>query len=439
MRECGPLLIIPPDNTSSSPLLENYLPALSDFLHQSQTRAQLEKWRLNASEREGVRMIQGGRFEIYLSVSGKCCKAFDWIEKTMSKEHQIDNIRSHILSFAVSQARKDPRIASKDFVFDNFSLLVNFDPVKAQLPHLDMVEPNFQFGLIITADSPGTTVYEPVNQIRNMEDVKKHLWKDAPQAVSTLMQSRAQLLLNEYGNVLCPDLRCYYPGLLSCGTLCSIPGSVIHAGPACEKFRAVLFFSASPRDYSAPYHADTQYFAPTICATMVVTLREYLWSQLTFEDRCFLFRKIADARRSYPALANHLTNPTVEHRILRLFLKELRGCKNESELIEWYAASFFEQVSVENLEAEEETNCGVYSKVRVYRRRYNKTCRFYLYWVNYEMWDPEFESQTFTLTMGKSPRKRKSGGGVGSQLFDGENGVLKDNDGDVIRCRMPKI
>ncbi len=384
-------------------------------------------------------MIQGGRFEIYLSAPGKCSKAFDWIEQTIREDHQIDDIRSHILDYAIAQARKDPRIASRDFVFDNFSLLVNFDPVKAQLPHLDMVEPNFQFGLIITTESPGTTIYEPVYQIRSMEDVKERLWKDAPQSVSKLMQLRAQFLLNEYGNVLCSNLRSYYPGILQCGTLCSMPGSLIHAGPACEKFRAVLFFSASPRGYPAPYHADTQYFAPTICATMVVTLGEYFWSQLTFEDRFFLFRKIAEARRSYPALENHLTNPTVEHRTLRLFLEELRRCKNDSELIEWYAAAFFEQVSVEDLEAEEATNCGVYSKVRVYQRRYKSTCRIYLYWVNYEMWDPEFESQSFTLTMDQSPRKRKSGGSLCSRLFDGENGVLKDNDGDVIRCRMPQI
>lgn len=434
VKECGPLLIIPPDDKSSSSVVETDLPALCEFLCRAQTRRQLEKW----SEGEGIRMIQGGRFEIYLDAPGKSTKAFDWMAKNIRNKHsKIDNLRSRILNFCKTQARIDPRVGSGEYVFDNFSLLVSFDPVEAQWPHLDMIEPNFQFGLMITAESPGTIVFEPVNRIATMDDARNFLWNDLPHPLGERMQSRAHKILNEYGNVLCRNLRCFYPGILQQGTICSMPGGVIHAGPACNHFRAVLFFSACPKGHQVPYHADIQFFAPTMCTAMVAALGESFWSESSHEDRCYLFRKVADASRAYPALEKHLLDEIVEHRTLKAFLGELRGCKNESGLIEVYASSFFERISVDDLEAEEETDRGVYSKIRVYQNRFKDIRRIYVYWIDLDEWEPAKESQHFKLTMDKvSPRKRGNDGKICLQLFNGENGLLQDDEGDIIRCRI---
>ena len=384
-------------------------------------------------------MIQGGRFEIYLQATGKSSNAFDWMEEQVSSHQSIENIRSRILNFCKKQARKDPRVASGDYDFDNFSLLVSFDPVEPQVPHLDMIEPNFQFGLVISADSPGTVVYEPVNTIQNMEDVKKVLWNDLSSSVCKRMQSKAHTILKEYGNVLCPNVRPFYPGLLPQGTLCSMPGSVVHGGPACDRFRAVLFFSACPRGHSAPYHADIQFFAPTMCTSMVASLGESFWSELSYEDRRYLLQKVADASRDYPPLEHHVSEEAVENRTLKSFLQDLRGCKKASELIEAYASSFFEQISVDGLEAEEETGKGVYSKVRLYQNGLKGSRRIYLYWVDLDEWEPAKASQRFKLTMEKvSRRKRKNDGNACAELFNGENGLLQDDEGDIIRCRVPQ-
>lgn len=433
-RNCGPLVIIPPDDSASSSLVvDRILPALSEFLQKESTRLQLEEWSLDPTEGQGVRSIQGQRMEIYLDASSKVSTAFDRIVGEIESKHSLTDIRSHILDFAKTQARKDPRIAS-DHVFDNFSLLVSYDPVDAQIPHIDMVEPNYQFGLIITDNSPSTVVYEPVHKISTMEDVQQHLWKDLPMSVKNAMQKRVPQLLNAFGNVLCRDLRSFHPGYLKAGTICSMPGSVIHGGPACKEFRVVLFFSASPHGYNAPYHADTQFFAPTMCAAMVGALGESFWSKFSIEDRCYLLRKIADARRSYPALESHLTELSIEDRALKRFVQGLSVCLNETSYIHAYAARF-KLLSVKGLEAEEETGKGVYNRVRVYQ----SGRRIYLYWIASKEWEPANDSHIITLEMKSGSRKRSSDGELVPRLFNGKNGILRDHEGDIIRCRKPKM
>ena len=57
------------------------------------------------------------------------------------------------------------------------------------------------------------------------------------------------------------------------GSVLSLPGSVIHAGPAASDYRSVLFFSACPiQDDNVEYNPDTQYTGIFLCGWLVILL-----------------------------------------------------------------------------------------------------------------------------------------------------------------------
>jgi hypothetical protein len=101
------------------------------------------------------------------------------------------------------------------------------------------------------------------------------------------------------------------------GTLLTLPGSVIHAGPSTEAYRAILFFSASPKKRRsstnevsvegevAEYHPDVQYYAPMLCGEF---LSIGVWHRLNEEDRVYLLTKLAEYVEI--AAASALSTPT---------------------------------------------------------------------------------------------------------------------------------
>ena len=74
---------------------------------------------------------------------------------------------------------------------------------------------------------------------------------------------------------------------LRTGSLLRLPESVVHAGPAWDGFRAVLFFTASPTA-TAPYDPDVQYSASLLLCFLLVQL----WADLSWDDRRRLLRHL---------------------------------------------------------------------------------------------------------------------------------------------------
>jgi hypothetical protein len=114
-----------------------------------------------------------------------------------------------------------------------------------QVPHVDVLRPNFQFTLIVTDKTPGTVVYRtmdphPVNSIPSfLEWLKVNPTSNIGQVL--MANEEMVSLLEKYGMVLdcvtpgtvIPHCR-YDTAKLQRGNTLSISGSVIHAGPHCS-------------------------------------------------------------------------------------------------------------------------------------------------------------------------------------------------------------
>jgi hypothetical protein len=65
-----------------------------------------------------------------------------------------------IFNYAVISAQKDKQVP-KDHEFGPFSLICSMGRVPGQIPHLDVMYPNFQFTMMVTENTPGTLVLPP--------------------------------------------------------------------------------------------------------------------------------------------------------------------------------------------------------------------------------------------------------------------------------------
>ena len=83
-----------------------------------------------------------------------------------------------LLQYAKDQAIKDARLrdannGETEYIFGNFSLLINFEPCSAQEPHIDLLLPNWQFGLVLNDDAPGTRFAASCAHVRKVADLEE--------------------------------------------------------------------------------------------------------------------------------------------------------------------------------------------------------------------------------------------------------------------------
>lgn len=270
---------------------------------------------------KSVRPIQSKRFEVFVRNAGdKGSKFWDSALKRRRQEAVESTCltatsTSRLVQYAQAQARRDPRIrnAPHDYKFSNFSLIVSYGSVPAQAPHLDLVGPNFQFILILTNGSPSTNIYdlEEGDRVQSVTDLRR-VWKKEkleqrdratfPSNLAKMLEASPDVVdfLSDFGDVLhsndfLKSVEKRQDGL-SAGTLLSLPGGVVHAGPACSSYRVVLFFSAVPVTKTGPplsmeYNPDTQ-FGNVLLTGFLVQL---VWRAvgITAKDRLYLLRRLA--------------------------------------------------------------------------------------------------------------------------------------------------
>jgi hypothetical protein len=173
-----------------------------------------------------------------------------------------------------------------------YSLLISYGKVPAQSLHIDMVNPLYQ-GVLLLTPSPPTHVY-PVQNVLNMnveklevEDFVNLLCERSPSPVSTdarndlvkaiLDDTGARSLVERFGwlfasakdkLIASKQVTDQLPGKGSpfCGYV-GFPGSVIHRGPPCDRFRMALFVSLGQAS-DKPYEDDGQHTAPSLHAAL---------------------------------------------------------------------------------------------------------------------------------------------------------------------------
>jgi hypothetical protein len=155
---------------------------------------------------------------------------------------------------------------------------------------------------MVKGKSPGTIVYQttnphPVNSVQTFLE-----WLEATNPMSNigpvLFADEEMMSLSEkYGMVLdCVTMemviphRQYDTTALRQGATLSIPGSVIHPGPHCTSFRAMLFYIAhAPGKEEEAYSSDNQFSLGTLMITLVVKLLDS--PQLLYKDIMLLLKK----------------------------------------------------------------------------------------------------------------------------------------------------
>jgi hypothetical protein len=280
----------------------------------------------NEDDRWGCTSIQGKRIEIFLKTkrhpkgSPAAMALFQYI-KTQAGGPELgvtnEAFWEYLYCYARRSAIRDTRIPS-GYEFGPFSLICTVGTVKGQIPHVDVLGPNFQFTLMVTDQTPGTVVYRSTN-LHPVNSVKTFLeWLEVPNPTSQigpvlLADEEMISLLEKYGMVLdCDTPETVIPHrqndttALQQGATLSIPGSVIHAGPHCTSFRAMLFYTAHAPDEEA-YSSDVQFSLGTLMIMLVVKLFDS--PQLLYEDIMLLLKKFhgVDVKYQYE-LSRHMTD-----------------------------------------------------------------------------------------------------------------------------------
>jgi hypothetical protein len=279
------------------------------------------------------------------------------------------------------------------------------------------------------------------------------------------------------------------------GTLLSLPGSVIHAGPACDGFRAVLFFTAWPggggtdkdgeassqsqddpeledptalcncmvldstpkRALIPPYDPDTQYSAPLLISDMTMVLWEVIGSQ---SDRIYLLTKLVNAIQAsnYRSFYRHLTDD-----LLIDFTKTIgyglcppdkvpefvaRFAKNEDAVGSLRAMGLEQTVGSDRvpvaLKGFEVALDGEWSRCQLYLSTTTSTTTSVpsMSKPNGQPSEPSSNDQTVDVFFPEDKRWEYNFRLIMSSsttcLFDGKNGRLINTEGIAMPCRCPR-
>lgn len=337
---------------------KHFLPTLENWKRKKNVN--LSHWDLDSAvavhRREkhlkdwGIRAIQQGRYELflYLPVFDAFCKVmldkFKDILYPIIRAHITfpDAIRRILTDYATELARKDPKVQD-DMTFGTFSLIINMGEVLPQVPHIDLLQPQIQFGLFLTKDTRATITYAPCGKAVDSASSFMEFLGVSTEAGSRIGVHLAQdesirELLQDYGACLSTVVRSQNPNYVvssqrenvPVGAVISIPGSILHGGPHTDGFRMVLFFTASP-DHMEPYNADVQWFDGLLLGELVLRL----WNGITVNDRIAILQKLNIVVQRMDTLFLHFHQP--ECATLQKFMQDIVKAYDVEKMIRDFA------------------------------------------------------------------------------------------------------
>lgn len=461
-------VILPPDENRPE---VDFCREINEIYSRSSMHGRLQKVALRGKD-SSIRHIQSKRFELFIrDASNKGSAFWDEVlkEQKRKKRHRRGSVRlpddttDRILSYAIEQARRDPRIreAPHDFKFGNFSLIMSYGEAPAQAPHVDLLAPNHQFVLCLSDGSPSTNFYDlgDEDRIRSVADLRR-LWEGMsgeheglfPQNLAKILEGSTDFmsLIQDFGDVFHPNSTFKRierrVDSVPVGTVLSLPGGVVHAGPATVSFRAVLFFSAVPIIDQVPltveYNPDTQ-FASVLLAGFTI-LVSWRCLGMTTEDRLYLLRRLAvyvrdaDVKKGWE---RHFHNEPTLRDVVKKMAATANPKKLEECLVEHAAKEDFVFYHVQTDDFMGEfalvSDAPLYTNwdgkaclVMVFKRKADgKVLLFYpADFATTEVgvgWEGHKEEDKYRLVMHDEYQH---------ELYNGKNGVLRDSDGDEIKC-----
>lgn len=304
------MVAIPPPNKEPEGMV--LLRAMDEYMRENiaKIKEEFERYveaQLNSSiAMAGVRRINGGRYEVFVDdAAGQGTGMFEWImgevEKkltnvsTVIRKSRIEMMRKAIIVLANKSALKDARV-SVDTVFQNHAMIVNLDACIQQDVHIDLDKKgHFQFGLICTDQVFGTKEYVPQEPVLGANCNVIDIWSDVPRQLARFLakDEDSKRLLKGFGRLLSvkDDSSEEKSPALPLGTLLSLPGEVVHAGPGAEGLRAILFFTGTPYG-ETPYSSEIQHSRTTLLGEIIMLTWMDLQSKPDYaENRKYLLMK----------------------------------------------------------------------------------------------------------------------------------------------------
>ena len=166
----SPMVLIPPPDSPNEEDARalKILVRLDNVMASSKVRNLMNQC-INKGD-NSVRRIQTDRYEIFVrNAADKGSACFDKILRRF--DFAVDT-KDTLLDYAKRQALKDDRLSTTSYKFGNFSIISTYEVVDVQAPHIDLLKPNYQFGLVLSCNSPGTLVYEVDCEIQTIRDWK---------------------------------------------------------------------------------------------------------------------------------------------------------------------------------------------------------------------------------------------------------------------------
>jgi len=247
----------------------------------------------------GIREIRSKRFEVYFKADDGPTAAIDEIFNAVLHQNQApltqyktpSQVRAAIVGY-VKQHSGNPA----HFIFENFSLVISLGASAAQIKHADVSPPSVQVGLALT-EAPATLVYKTLPRITTAEEFKSAVCPKLPKAIVKILEANPECctLFQNYGNVLHPEpLLVNNEQMMRTGDVSTMGSNTVHAGPAWQASRVVLFCSARPEldkhgNRVDPYVPDVQFTNNSLLATITAAA----YDSLKKSHRVFLLTMLA--------------------------------------------------------------------------------------------------------------------------------------------------
>lgn len=451
------MAVIAPDYATSSKFLSQ-LAELDRKLQKQSTRKYLDQLiheEFNQEGKQSVRYLQAGRYEIFVEASHKTSDAFDHLT------HDLALSKCDVISYLEKQILRDKRLSFQkkigvcNFELGNISIIANFESAPAQAPHIDMTLPNYQCGLLISHASAGTLFSETTLPIANVDDMARHWSKEGhpmPDGLRVALENDAlvRILLNNYGKVLDSTLTLFSPGkTLERGTLMTLPGGVVHAGPSSTTYRSVIFASIWPKGSIEPsYDTDTQYSSITLCCQLLL----FIWGNISVTERTYMLERIVSYihDKGFQDMSHHLpegplavfleivergtypANMTLDGLILTTARNDAFMITEPSQHTHPAHNSRMIKTEFDALKCLSVTNDllvnfgGEWYKVRLYRRPHS--IYVMMYYPTDNTWEGSKPEDRYTLTLDTA-----------DELFNGSNGVVRDSDGAKLQFKRTTL
>lgn len=259
----------------------------------------------------GIRKLNSNRYELFMkrgknngidAISMIVTQILnDIMEAVVVKKHpfrnhpfdyskDIDTITECMIKHANFHASISGRECA-DFVFENHAIIVTFDAVEAQDPHIDLDDvSSYQFGFVMSNNTPPTIHYMSTEgkQYLKIDQSLTAIWSEISEPLSRTIWGNkdCQNLLNKYGKVLTRQRKMDGPDhvVVSVGSLFSLPSREVHGGPKSRAPRAIMFFTGRPPTGATSYNDEVQY-----CITALIgDLLLHTWLQLLPDQREFM-------------------------------------------------------------------------------------------------------------------------------------------------------